>query len=170
MVSEPETLDFAPGERIPNNAGLPALIYRGVVAGGAEAFEALFARNGWPGQWRDGIYEFHHYHTRGHETLGVAAGSVSVVLGGPGGPEIALGTGDVVVLPAGTGHCRTSASEDLLIVGCYPPGQTGDICREAPSPDMLDRIRGLPLPGADPVGGPDGALVRLWKSDAPQAK
>ena len=164
MTTEPETIDLVPGDRIPNNSGLPVLLYRGVTAGGPEELEARFARNGWPEQWRNGIYEFHHYHTQGHETLGVAKGSVTVVLGGPGGPEISLGTGDVVVLPAGTGHCRTGASEDFLIVGCYPPGQNGDICREAPSPGMLDRIRDLPLPHSDPVGGKDGGLTRLWKT------
>lgn len=164
MANEPEALDLFEGQRIPNNLSLPVLIYRSVTAGGPEAFEDLFRRNGWTGMWRNGIYDFHHYHTEGHETLGVARGSAIMVLGGPDGPEVSLEAGDVVVLPAGTGHCRTFETVDLLVVGCYPPGQAGDICREAPSPEMLDRIVALPIPEQDPVQGRDGALRRLWHS------
>jgi uncharacterized protein YjlB len=151
---------------VPNNPRLPALIYAQAFARNAEdltaAMESRFTENGWPSQWRDGIYDFHHFHSLGHEVLGIARGHALLALGGEGGAEIEVGQGDVVLLPAGTGHRRLNGSPDLLVIGAYPPGQPGDIRREAVTPEVRQRMVRLSFPPSDPVAGVDGPLLRLW--------
>lgn len=158
---------------VPNNPRLPVVIYRDAFpedAGDlAAAMEARFAANGWPAQWRDGIYAFDHYHTRGHEVLGIAAGSAMLILGGDGGREIEVRPGDVLLLPAGTGHRCVSRSADFLVVGAYPPGQSADIVRKGATPAMLRHIAILGFPLSDPVSGEDGPVLRLWGDGAMRA-
>jgi len=163
-----ETYLLSEHDWVPNNARLPTLIYRHALDHGssdavASAFEAAFQAYGWPPQWRDGIYDYHHYHSTAHEALGIAAGSASLVVGGPDGLEISVTQGDALILPAGTGHCSISASEDFLVVGAYPYGQDWDICRAPPTPAMRKRMAALPFPASDPLFGKDGPLLDHWR-------
>jgi uncharacterized protein YjlB len=168
----PETHTFDDDGRIPNSR-LPVLVYPGALDSDADAraYEELFAENGWLGAWRDGIYPFHHFHSTAHEVLGIAAGSAEVTLGGPGGHRFELRSGDVVVLPAGTGHCNLGASPDLLVVGAYPNGMDWDLRRGDPAEhdEAVANIVRVPLPDQDPVQGEGGGLVELWGRGVGQA-
>jgi uncharacterized protein YjlB len=159
------TYRFEDDGRIPNSP-LPVLIYRDVSeARDTTGCEQLFAKHGWLGAWRDGIFNFHHFHSTAHEVLGIASGNASVTLGGPSGQQFEVAAGDVMVLPAGTGHCNLGSSDDLLVVGAYPDGMRWDIRRGDPDEreEVLSNIARVPLPAADPVHGEDGRLVELWK-------
>src|SRR5471032_1008026 len=110
---------------IPNNAALPLIVYRSALppfGDVAEKFETLFARNGWSGGWRAGIFAYHHYHSTAHEVLGIASGRAELRFGGERGKTVAVGECDVVVVPVGVGHKRESGSGDLVVIGAYPDG------------------------------------------------
>jgi uncharacterized protein YjlB len=163
----PEALTLDDDGGIPNSS-LPVLLYHDALDGaaGAPAYEELFAAHGWLGAWRDGIFQFHHFHSTAHEVLGIARGTVDVMLGGPNGRQLALAAGDVVVLPAGTGHRNMASSADLLVVGAYPNGMRWDLRRGDPAErdEVLANIARVPLPDQDPVRGRDGQLLELWSS------
>src|SRR5689334_1339077 len=119
---KPRAIVFNNNGYVPNNPKFPFLHYRNVVsltkaADPADVFESLFKTNGWTGAWRNGIYDYIHFHPRTHEVLGIARGRARVRFGGNRGKTVSLRTGDVVILPAGTGHQALSASKDLLVVG-----------------------------------------------------
>lgn len=166
----PEQFSFADDGSIPNNAELPVLFYKAAIDlsgpyDPAAVLEVIFGANGWGNSWRNGIYDFVHYHSGIHETLGIARGTARVRLGGSLGSELELGPGDVAVLPAGTGHQCLSATRDFLVVGAYPPDGKYDLCRGSPEEHTRARrsIRQMPVATKDPLFGVDGPLGQLWK-------
>ena len=160
---------LAPGGTIPNHPRWPLLVYPGAVAiagpDPAAAFEALFDRNRWPAAWRNGVFPFHHFHTNSHEALGVYSGEVTVQFGGDDGIAVTARPGDVIVLPAGTGHKKLSSRGALGIVGAYPAGQHADMC--TPLTSNVQRsaaaVARVSLPQRDPVHGQGGPLFTHWK-------
>lgn len=159
---------FEDDGRIPNNPGLPLLIYPQALAGGERepsACKKLLAQNGWGGAWVDGVFSYHHYHSNAHEVLAVVGGSAGLIFGGPGGTTVEVEAGDVVVIPAGTGHCRASSQGGFTVIGAYPRGQEGyDLKTGEPDerPEALENIRSVPLPDADPLFGGGGPLLQHW--------
>lgn len=163
----PQTLVLQPGQSMPNNR-LPVLVYRGVLppnaASKAADFARMFEANGWAGIWRNGVFDYDHFHSNAHEVLGVGEGRATLQLGGDTGEPIDVEPGDVVLLPAGTGHRCLHKSENFRVVGAYPPGQQDyDICRHRTNATDA-RIAALPLPETDPVGGAAGPATRLWRN------
>jgi uncharacterized protein YjlB len=168
---EPLTLMFADDGSVPNNATLPFVLYRGVIdligtPNPEDAIERVFRGNLWGDMWRNGIYPYVHYHSMIHEGMGVARGRAKVRFGGGQGQEIELEKGDVVVLPAGTGHQCLWASPELVVIGAYPPGGRLDLCRgsKADHARALHSIPRVPLPASDPIFGRGGPLVALWQA------
>ena len=168
---EPEAFRFSDDGSIPNNPRLPFLAYRGAInlkgsARPEELIESTFANNHWGEMWRNGIYQYVHYHSMIHEVLGLARGRARVRFGGSGGREIELSAGDVCVLPAGTGHQCVWASQDLVVIGAYPPSGRYNLCRgsKAEHAKALAAIAQVPRPDSDLVFGAAGPLVDLWRS------
>jgi len=162
---------FRDDGKIPNHPRWPVIVYWNAVQlprtlDPAAIMEDLFEHNGWGDMWRDGIYDYLHYHSRIHEVLGVAHGSAKVRLGGDRGRTFKFSAGDIVILPAGTGHQCLAASKDFLVVGAYPPSGTYDERRGTAeehewSVTSVEKVR---RPGKDPIFGAKGPLLKLWKA------
>jgi len=169
---KPHAIMFHDDGAVPNNPTLPFVHYRSPVRlthapDAAAVLEELFESNGWSGSWRNGIYDFLHYHSGTHEVLGIARGYARVRFGGRDGKLVALRAGDVVILPAGTGHQRVSASRDLLVVGSYTAAGQYDECKDSAKEHAhaLQSIPQVALPARDPVYGPAGPLLDCWNGD-----
>jgi uncharacterized protein YjlB len=167
---EPLTFVFADDGLVPNNP-MPFLVYKRAIDVDNDhpekTIEGLFGANGWGAMWRNGVYDYLHYHATAHEVLGIARGNAIVRFGGDSGTEIAVAAGDVAILPAGTGHQCLSSSRDFSVVGAYPPGARMQITRPTAEnhAKALTSIPQVKLPNTDPVMGVDGPLVRLWRPD-----
>lgn len=164
---ETDSHRFVDDGDIPNNR-YPLIVYAGAIdpatGDAATGFEALFHRNGWGGGWRNGVFPFHHYHSTAHEVLGIAAGAARVLFGGEGGLALDVASGDAVLIPAGVGHKRLSATPDLLVIGAYPAGQRADLMREGAedTDGIRQRIAAVGFPERDPIAGADGPMATYW--------
>jgi uncharacterized protein YjlB len=154
---------------VPNNPRLPLLVYRGAVAlrsafNPATIIDTLFETNGWGRSWRDTVYDFVHYHSQIHEVMGVARGTAKIEFGGVKGRMLGVKAGDVVILPAGTGHRLIEASRNFLVVGAYPEDGTYDECTDTRErPDAIKRVAKVRKPANDPIYGHAGPLALEWR-------
>lgn len=149
---------------IPNNPRLPVLVYSGVFQENPEQIETTFNEHNWQNSWVSDVFDYHHYHSNSHEVLGVRSGSAKLKIGGERGEELLVDCGDILILPAGTGHKKVSSSPDFKIVGAYPDGKeyntkTGE---RNERPQVLQEIKQVPLPSNDPVFGDNGPLKQSW--------
>ncbi len=126
---------LAAGGSIPNHPHWPLLIYPGAVKKVTpEAFEELFTRNRWPAAWRDGVFPFHHYHSNGHEALGIYSGEVTVQFGGDAGVTVTARPGDVTRRAFSPNHLKAIARVPLPAADpVYGPGGPLFTCWLPPS-------------------------------------
>jgi uncharacterized protein YjlB len=96
--------------------------------------------------------------------MGIARGRAKVRFGGKKGKEIDIGVGDVVILPAGTGHQLVTQTQELVVIGAYPPSGKYNLCRgsKAEHAKAIASIPKVPAPATDPVFGASGPLIALW--------
>ena len=154
-------------EKIPNSK-LPLLFYQNAFAvseGLADKMEKTFAKNNWSNSWRNGVFPYHHYHSITHEVVGVYSGRAEWHMGGERGDVISVEAGDVLVIPAGVGHKKVSASADFAVIGAYPNGMDYDLMtgENGERPRAGERIAKVPLPDTDPVRGKSGGVTEFWK-------
>jgi uncharacterized protein YjlB len=155
----------------PNNSTYPLLVYKGSVhlrpGDEAESIIELFHQNNWSNTWKDGIYEYDHYHSTTHEALAVYCGTADVHLGGPNGVTLELTRGDVLIIPAGVAHRCINATADFLCVGAYPEGREYDMNygKAEERERALQNIQRVVRPQTDPVFGLAGGLIELWQSN-----
>jgi uncharacterized protein YjlB len=168
--TSPATYKFRDDGRIPNNPAWPLVLYRGGIdltgsPDPEDMIEKTFAANGWGNMWRNGIYPYAHYHSMIHEAMAIARGRAKVRFGGEKGKELDILPGDVVILPAGTGHQCLTQTPTLVVIGAYPPSGKYNLCRGSKSDHAkaLVSIPKVPPPESDPVFGPQGPLLALWR-------
>lgn len=90
---KPQIYRFKDDGLIPNHSKWPLVIYKSAVRlpvslDPAAVFEDLFEANGWGDSWRDGIYNYAHYHSGIHEVLGIARGPAGFSLAAPKGARL----------------------------------------------------------------------------------
>lgn len=163
-----EAYYFEDDGSIPNSP-VPLLHYAGALTEELRdpaACRRLLNDHGWSNTWVNGIFSYHHYHSNAHEVLAVLSGSAEVLFGGEEGEQVSVTAGDVVLIPAGTGHCRISSTKNFQVMGAYDRGRGHDLCRgeAGERPQVLENIQEVPVPRQDPVTGEKDPLYSKWKS------
>jgi len=152
----------------PNNEKLAVCIFRQVFDPDHEALPSLieqrFSANSWPAAWRNGLYDFHHFHSTAHEALGIYSGWVEACFGGPNGIIDRVSAGDVIIIPASVSHKNMRQADNFKVVGAYPAGQHPNMMygKQGERPQTDRDICKVVLPVSDPVLGADGPLLKLW--------
>lgn len=161
-----ETYFFTDDGTTPNSS-LPVIVYRNVcsAADKSQWLEDCFRANGWTNNWRDIVLRYHHFHSTTHEVLGVGKGMVELQIGGVNGKVVTASAGDVIIIPAGVGHCSVNKDDNYEMVGGYPGGASWDLLTGTAEErkTALANIQQLKIPATDPVFGSAGTLLTLWQ-------
>ncbi|KAL5341143.1 hypothetical protein BJX70DRAFT_396196 [Aspergillus crustosus] len=174
MATNPSTYYLPPTEHAPNNP-LPVLHYKDVLPRPRteEVVSKFLTAHKWEKRGTWGAIWISHFHPNSHECYGVFQGSSTLLLGAAGedgtssvGLRITVHTGDVIVLPAGTGHSSVESTDDYRYIGVYPedcPKWRNEYGKTRIEPETFrDEIAGVGMPEEDPVFGRDGPMMELW--------
>jgi len=98
--------------------------------------------------------------------IAVARGRARAQFGGGNGEALDLMAGDVVVLPAGTGHQRLFQTPDLVVIGACPPNGHYNLCRGSKAEHALSLavIPRVSPSDAEPVIWTGRQLLALWRA------
>jgi uncharacterized protein YjlB len=152
------------------NSVLPVLFYKSVFQlpndHAPGVIEEIFDENDWANSWRNGIFNYNHYHSITHEVLGVYCGDCHIQLGGDRGIQLLLDKGDVLIIPAGVAHKNIGSSVNFKCIGAYPNGKEFDINlgKSGERPGTDKNISKVPMPKTDPLYGKEGCLSMYWGS------
>jgi len=146
----------------PNNPTLPVIFYQNAFDGegggqSPEDIEGAFKSHGWTTGWTGDVHDELHYHSNTHEVLGVRRGSGTILAGGDSGQRLEVKPGDVILLPAGTGHMKVDSSDDFEVIGAYPDGAEPNKIKHDPAKAAQAKhtISNVGIPQLDPVFGED---------------
>ena len=166
--TRPLTFVFDDDGLVPNNI-LPLVIYKRAIelAGGdpARAIDELFRANGWDQRWRDGIFDYQHYHatcTRRSASRAATRWCCSAASTARRSSSTPATSRSCPPAPA------TSASSPAMISAWSAPTRPAKPWRSLARPRRTYRraMETIPLvlpPPSDPVFGQDGPLLRLWR-------
>ena len=158
---------FEDDGKIPNSV-FPLVVYKNAfdpVENLDNVMERTFAKNNWTNAWRNGVYPYHHYYSISHEVVGVYKGSAQLHMGGENGTKLDVEAGDVLIIPAGTGHKQIAASDDFAVLGAYPGGMEYDLLtgKDNERVKALENIAKVPFPYNDPVFGNNKGIMEYWQ-------
>jgi uncharacterized protein YjlB len=159
---------YCPDNGIYPNSHLPVLLLKKAITiphlFAAKKIKALFAKNNWANAWDSGIFTYNHYHSITHEVLAIYKGHTQLLLGGENGYRVRIGTGDVLIIPAGMAHKNLGNEHDIGCIGAYPDGSDYDINSGQPGerPGTDKNISLVPIPGEDPLLGNEYGVSFIW--------
>lgn len=112
------------------------------------------------------MYSTSHFHSTSHEVLCVSHGRAKLCFGGEDNPnrvEPVVGSGDVLILPAGLSHRLLEDVEGgFEMVGSYPVGFNWDMCYGKKGEEKkVEDIKKLDWFTRDPIYGDEGPSLSV---------
>lgn len=136
----------------PNNARYPLIFLHDCWHDSGQEASEKIVNQGWTSPWAWGIFSYHHYHSTAWELLLCVKGHAKVQIGGPSGPKVDVGKGDLLYIPPGLAHKQLETEGGFLLLGAYPdPTVNVDVLRDTPTEKQRKNIENCLPPQMDPL-------------------